>query len=42
MLNKDTLTVSLKLFIITAVAALCLAVANTVTAPVIARNAKAA
>ncbi len=39
MLNREVLTVSLKLFVITAAAALCLAAVNTVTAPVIAENA---
>lgn len=38
MLNKETITTSLKLLIITAVAALCLALVNKLTAPVIAQN----
>ncbi len=38
MFGKDAIIVSLKLFIITAVAALCLAFVNKVTAPVIAEN----
>jgi len=38
MFGKDAIVTSLKLFIITAVAALCLAVANKVTFPVIAEN----
>lgn len=41
MKNKDILMVSLKLFIITAISALCLAVINKVTAPVIEKNNKA-
>ncbi len=40
MLNKTTVTVSIKLFIITAVAALCLAFVNTVTAPIISENSQ--
>ncbi len=40
MLNKEVLTVSLKLFVITAIAALCLAVVNKTTKPVIAENNK--
>ena len=39
MKNKEIVSVALKLFIITAVATLCLAVVNKVTAPVIAENA---
>ena len=39
MLNKEAFIISLKLFVITAVAALCLAAVNMVTAPVIAENA---
>jgi len=38
MFGKDTLVVALKLFVITAVAAFCLAFVNKVTAPVIAEN----
>lgn len=38
MLGKDAIVISLKLFIITAVAALCLAFVNKVTAPIIAEN----
>lgn len=38
MLNKETLTVSLKLFIITVVSALCLATVNKITKPIIAEN----
>ena len=38
MLGKDAILVSLKLFVITAVAAFCLAFVNKVTAPVIAEN----
>ena len=38
MLNKDAIITSLKLFLITAVAALCLAVVNKVTVPVISAN----
>lgn len=38
MLNKETISISLKLFIITAVAALCLAFVNKITSPVIAEN----
>lgn len=38
MLNKETIVISVKLFVITAVAALCLAVVNRVTTPVIAEN----
>ncbi len=38
MLGKDAIVISLKLFIITAVAALCLAFANKVTYSVIAEN----
>lgn len=38
MLNKEILTVSLKLFIITSLAALCLAVVNKITMPIIAEN----
>ncbi len=41
MLNKETLTVSLKLFIITAFAALCLAVVNKITLPIIKANSLA-
>lgn len=42
MLSKETVFVSLKLFTITAIAALCLAVVNKVTAPVITENNMAA
>ena len=42
MQNKDILSVSLKLFIITACTALCLAFVNMVTKPVIERNQKIA
>ncbi|MBR5614694.1 MAG: RnfABCDGE type electron transport complex subunit G [Clostridia bacterium] len=42
MLNKETVLISLKLFIITAVAALCLAVVNKITTPIIAENNLAA
>ena len=38
MLNKGTLIISLKLFIITAIAALCLAVINKITTPIIDKN----
>lgn len=38
MLNKETISTSLKLLVITAVAALCLALVNKITAPVIAQN----
>ncbi len=38
MLNKDAIITSLKLFVITAAAALCLAVVHHVTAPVISAN----
>ena len=38
MFGKDAIVISLKLFVITAVAALCLAFANKVTYPVIAEN----
>ena len=38
MFGKDAISTSLKLFIITAVAALCLALANQVTAPIIETN----
>ncbi len=38
MLNKDAVITSLKLFVITAAAALCLAVINKITAPVITAN----
>lgn len=38
MFGKDAILVSLKLFVITAVAAFCLAFVNKVTAPVIAEN----
>lgn len=38
MLNKETVVISVKLFVITAVAALCLAVVNRVTTPIIAEN----
>ncbi len=38
MFNKDLIVTSLKLFVITAAAALCLAVVNKVTAPVISAN----
>lgn len=39
MKNREIVSVALKLFVITAVATLCLAVVNKVTAPVIAENA---
>ncbi len=42
MLNKETLITSLKLFIITAVAAFCLAAVNKITTPIIAENNAAA
>ena len=42
MLNKETLITSLKLFIITAVAAFCLAAVNKITLPIIAENNTAA
>ncbi len=42
MLNKETLITSLKLFIITAVAAFCLAAVNKITTPIIADNNAAA
>ncbi len=38
MFNKESIVTSLKLFIITAVAALCLATVNKVTSPVISAN----
>jgi len=38
MLSKETISTSLKLLIITAIAALCLALVNKLTAPVIAQN----
>ncbi len=38
MLSKETLTVSLKLFLITAITALLLAVVNKVTTPIIEKN----
>ncbi len=38
MFGKDTVFISLKLFVITAIAAFCLAFVNKVTAPVIAEN----
>ncbi len=41
MKNKDILTVALKLFVITAISALCLAAINKVTTPVIEKNNKA-
>lgn len=41
MLNKETVVISVKLFLITALAALCIAVVNKATAPVIAENSKA-
>ncbi len=41
MLNKDAIMTSLKLFLITAVAAFCLAVVNKVTMPVISANNQA-
>lgn len=40
MLNRETLTISLKLFVITAVTALCLAAVNNMTADVIKDNAE--
>lgn len=42
MLNKETLITSLKLFIITAVAAFCLATVNKITLPIITENNAAA
>lgn len=42
MLNKETLITSLKLFIITAIAAFCLAAVNKITTPIIAENNAAA
>ncbi len=42
MLNKGTVIISLKLFIITAIAALCLAFVNTVTSPIITENSQKA
>ncbi len=42
MLNKETFITSLKLFIITAVAAFCLAAVNKITLPIIAENNAAA
>lgn len=42
MQNKDILNVSARLFVITALAALCLAFVNRVTAPVIEKNQKLA
>ena len=42
MLNKETLITSLKLFIITAVAAFCLAAVNKITMPIISENKAAA
>ena len=41
MVNKETLIIALKLFLITALTALLLAVVNKVTAPVIASNNEA-
>lgn len=41
MKNKDILVVALKLFVITAISALCLAAINKVTTPVIEKNNKA-
>ena len=41
MLNKETILISLKLFIITAVSALLLAVVNKITLPIITENNKA-
>ena len=38
MLNWEAIKTALKLFLITAVSALCLALVNKVTAPVIAEN----
>ena len=38
MLNRDAIVTSVKLFVITAVAALCLAVVNKITSPVILAN----
>lgn len=40
MLNKETLIISLKLFLITAITALCLAAVNALTADVIKTNAE--
>lgn len=42
MFGKDAVIISLKLFVITAVAALCLACVNKITEPVIAKNAEIA
>ncbi len=42
MFGKDTIVTALKLFVITAVAALCLAVVDGVTKPIIAENSFAA
>ncbi len=42
MRNKEILIVALKLFVITAVAALCLATVNKITKPIIAQNNAAA
>lgn len=42
MLNKETLITSLKLFIITAIAAFCLAAVNKITLPIITENNVAA
>lgn len=41
MLNKETINISVRLFIITAIAALCLALVNKITSPVIAKNQQA-
>ncbi|MBR2453124.1 MAG: RnfABCDGE type electron transport complex subunit G [Clostridia bacterium] len=40
MFGKETIVVAIKLFVITAVAALCLAFVNKVTAPIIAENSE--
>ncbi len=42
MFGKDAIIVSLKLFVITAIAALCLSFVNKVTAPIIVENSAAA
>lgn len=40
MFGKDAIVISLKLFVITAVAALCLAFVNNITTPIIEKNAE--
>ncbi|MBO4941573.1 MAG: RnfABCDGE type electron transport complex subunit G [Clostridia bacterium] len=42
MFGKETIVVAIKLFVITAIAALCLAFVNKVTAPIIAENSEKA